>query len=113
MPSICTLNVNGIHDSNKWTDLWNLLPHMDIICLQEMHLTHAQEYAFKLFVQSYDWFFAHGTSNSAGVAIAVHRHIGVKVSLVGTVPGHLIALDIEGPISFRLVTLYAPMIGSS
>ncbi len=75
MLSMCTLNVNGIHDPLKWKDLLNLLPCTDIIYLQETHLTSAQEYSFKIHAQSYDWYFSHGSSNLAGVAVAVHRHI--------------------------------------
>ena len=112
MLSICTLNVNGIHDPLKWKDLWNLLPHTDIICLQEMYLTAAQEYAFKLYAQSYDWFFSHSTSNSAGIVVAVHKCAGANTSVVGVIPGRLIALDIECSCSIRLVNIYAPNNGS-
>ncbi len=75
--SMVTLNVNGIHDSQKWPDLMNILPNADIICLQETHLIQQQEFAFQLHSQSYDWFFSHCTSNSAGVAIGVHRCAGI------------------------------------
>ncbi len=87
MLSMCTLNVNGIYDPLKWKDLWNLLPCTDIICLQETHLATTQEYSFKIHAQSYDWYFSHGSSNSAGVAVAVHRHTGAKVSIVRSIPG--------------------------
>ena len=107
MLSMCTLNINGIHDPMKWKDLLNLLPCTDIICLQETHLTSVQEYSFKLHAQSYNWYFSHGSSNSAGVVVAVHRHNGANVTIVGSIPGRLITLDIICHCSFHLVNIYA------
>ncbi len=69
--TILTLNVNGLGDSHKWSDLWSEIPCTDIICLQEMHLSSDQEYAFRLHAQGYNYFFSHGTSASCGVATLV------------------------------------------
>ena len=69
--TVLTLNTNGLRDSHKWSDLWSEIPYTDIICLQEMHLSSAQEYAFQLHVQGYNYFFSHGTSASCGVATLV------------------------------------------
>ncbi len=75
--SLVTLNVNGLHDHLKWPELKKILPNSDVICLQETHLIEQQEYTFKLHFQSYDWFFAHGTSNSAGIAVGVCHSAGL------------------------------------
>ena len=51
-------------------------------------------------------FFSHSTSNSAGMAVAVHRCTGAKVSVAGQIPGWLIALDIECYCISHLVNIY-------
>ncbi len=106
--SMVTLNVNGIHDPHKWPDLKSMLPNSDIICLQETHLTKQQEFAFQLHTQSYDWFFSHGTSNLAGVAMGVHRHAGITGIISGEVSGRLLAVDFQGMYDFRCGVLYTP-----
>ncbi len=77
MLTVVTLNANGLHDTGKWQTLWQEIPHADVICLQEMYLTSQQEHAFCLHAPVYDFFFEHGTSNSAGVLIAVKHNKGV------------------------------------
>ncbi len=49
-----TLNVNGIHSSDQWSELWNEIPKCDIITLQETYLVQAQEYTFSLHTPGYD-----------------------------------------------------------
>ena len=52
-----------------------LCPHdVDIIALQETHLILEQEYAFKVHASTFDFFFSHGTSQSAGVLIAIKHN---------------------------------------
>ena len=70
--SAITLNANSLHDAEKWSELWVLLPHVDLICLQETHLTKDQEFAFQLHSKSHNWFFSHRSSNSASVAMGIH-----------------------------------------
>ena len=36
--SLITLNVNGIHDPTKWLSVFQSLPSVDVVCLQETHL---------------------------------------------------------------------------
>ncbi len=99
--SMVTLNVNGLHDHLKCPELKKILPNSDVICLQETHLTEQQEYAFKLHFQSYNWFFAHGTSNSAGIAVGVHHSVGLIGNLYGEVKGRLLALNFTGTNCFN------------
>ena len=89
MYSIVTLNVNGLHDPVKWKALWSELPQCDVICLQEMHVTPNQVYAFQLHCQSYDWIFSFGSSNSAGVGVAIKRNLGKKMLKIADIPGRL------------------------
>ena len=71
------------------------MPRRDIICLQETHLCQEQEYSSKLYAQSYDFWFSHGSSNSAGVCVCVQCGLGVNTVKVGEVPGHLLALHLQ------------------
>ncbi len=87
MFSIVTLNVNGIHHSHKWKDLWQNLPRSNIICLQETHLTKAQEFASELHCQGYLWYYLHGTSNSAGVGVVVKKSLNIESRKIGEIPG--------------------------
>ena len=75
---------------------------------QETHLTVAQEYAFKLFAPTYDWFFSHGTSNSAGICIGIKQKLRVISNKVGKINRRLLAVDLKGHSNYRLVTVYAP-----
>ena len=92
--TIITSNANGIHDESKWSDLWWEIPCKDIICLQETHLTADQEYAFKLFAQSYFFFFSHDTSASAGVCTLVRRSSCVNAVKSGEIPGRLVVVEV-------------------
>ena len=74
MLTAITLNVNGVHSRDKCVDLWNAVPQSDIICFQETHLHPDQEYAFKFHAHSYDFFFSHGSTSSAGIVIAVRQN---------------------------------------
>ena len=71
-----TLNSNGLHNNKKWPKLWHTIKSQatDVIALQETHLTQYQEYAFSLFAQSYECFFSHGSTQSAGVFLAICRN---------------------------------------
>ena len=81
--TVLTSNVNGMHDPQKWSDIWSALPRSDIRCLQEIHLTQEQEYAFQLHAQSYSYWYLHGLSNLAGVCVCVHQSVGVNINRVG------------------------------
>ncbi len=67
MVTLVSINANGLHTDMKWQPFWNEIPHADIICIQEMHLTNTQKFAFGLYAQGYEFFYSHGTSASAGV----------------------------------------------
>ncbi len=109
--TIITSNVNGIHDESKWLDQWQEIPCKDIICLQETHLTADQEYAFKLLVQSYFFFFSHGTSASAGLCTLVRRSSCVNAVKSGEIPGRLVVVEViqyDGRL-FHVLNVYAPV----
>ena len=91
--SLLTLNVNGLHDQLKWSSFWQEIPKKDIICIQESHLTAQQECSFCLHAQSFDFFFSHGSSNSAGVLVAFRCNIGVIPIKAAELLGRLLAID--------------------
>ncbi len=94
--TILSLNANGLYTETKWSTFWSELPKSDILCIQEMHLISQQEFAFTNYAQSYDFFFSHGTSNSAGVFVAVCRSSGIIMHKMGEIPGYLLVLDFAG-----------------
>ena len=79
MITAVTLNVNGLRDAGKWSSLWSEIPRVDVICLQETYLSPDQEFSFQLHAQSYNFYYSHGTTNSAGVII-VKRNCCINVS---------------------------------
>ena len=107
--TVITLNVNGLGDKDKWTQLWGTLPRSDILCFQEIHLCTLLEFAFKLNAQGYDFYYSHGTSASAGVCTAIRHALDVKVVKFANMPGRLLALDLtkEGH-TVRVIIVYAP-----
>ena len=104
-----TLNINGLGDKDKWSDLWQNVSKSDILCFQETHLHTSLEFAFCLHAQGYDFYFSHGSSASAGVCTAIKRSLGVKVEKLIDIPGHLLALDLtlDGE-TLRIINIYAP-----
>ncbi len=109
--TVLTSNVNGIHDQTKWADVWRELPKHDVICLQEMHLISAQEFAFKLHTQSYDFFFSYGSTASAGICLAVRHSMCVNVVKSVEVSGQLVGVDVtmvDGS-TFQILNVYAPV----
>ncbi len=106
--TMITSNVNGLHNSLKWSEFWQAIPRKDIICLQETHLVSTQERAFKLHAQSYDFFYVHGTTGSSGVCVAIQYNTSVSIVKSGEIPGRLLALNIKaGDFDFDLVCIYA------
>ena len=81
----------------------------DVIALQETHLTPHQEYAFSLFAQSYECFFSHGSTQSAGVFLAIHRNRGFNVENYLAIDSHIQVLDIRyNDLPLRIINVYAP-----
>ncbi len=105
-----TLNVNRIHDSSKWQDLWPYILAADVVCFQETHLAKTQEYHFHRNAQKFDFFYSHGTTNSGGVCTGVKWNLGAKTRMVSVVPGHLLTLDMLLPINIcvRVINIYTP-----
>ena len=87
MLTLLMINANSLHDDHKWQDFWFEIPRLDIICIQQTHLDCTQELSFGLHAQAYDLFYSHGTTNSAGVLIAVKWSVGVIVAKVMEIPG--------------------------
>ncbi len=87
MFTLLSLNVNGMHDDSKWRNILNtvLAVALQIVALQETHLTVVQEYAFGASLPGYTVLYQHGSSNSTGVLIAIKRNCGI---VVGKVKGH-------------------------
>ena len=113
---VLTLNVSGVHDPQKWSDIWSALPRSDIICLQETHLTQEQEYAFQLHAQSYSYWYSHGLFNSAGVCVCMCRSVGVNIDKVGEYKGHMLALWLihdSDSLDMTVVCIYAPPVASA
>ncbi len=107
--TMITSNVNGLHNSLKWSEFWQAILRKDIICLQETHLVSTQERAFELHAQSYNFFYAHGITGSSGVCVAVRHNTGVSIVKSGEILGRLLALNIKsGDFDFDLVCIYAP-----
>ena len=107
MLNVVILNTNGLHDKTKWANFWCAVPKLDIVFLQETHLTQDQLYAFQLHTQRYNWTFSLGTSNSASICIGVKCNLNVKTNKVGEILGCLIALDIIDSKPWQLITIYA------
>ncbi len=71
-------------------------------------MTNTQEFAFGLYAQGYEFFNSHSTSASASVCVAVRKKLSMGISLVGNIPGRLIALDLLGAhTSFCVINVYA------
>ena len=103
-----TLTVNGLGSQQKWSSLWKEVPHTDVLCLQEMHLSCQLEYSFALTAQHYNFFFSHSTTASGGVCIEIKQATGIKAVKTFEVKGHLLVLDLEYMDQrIRLINIYA------
>ncbi len=103
------LNVNGLHDSAKWQTLWREIPKKDVLCFQEIYLTHDQIYSFKLFAQSYDFFISSGSSNSCGVMTAMRCLLGVMAIKMIDCGGRLLVVDvISNETALCIINIYTP-----
>ena len=68
----------------------------------------ADEFAFPLGAQGYDFFYSHGTTNSAGVCTAVRRNLGVNSVKLVDVFGCLLGVDFTyKQTKFRVLNIYA------
>jgi len=80
MVLIATFNVNGLRQTIKRKAIFYFLKQkqIDIILLQETHSLSADEILWK-----YEWggdiLFAHGDSNSKGVAILIIRNLNYRL----------------------------------
>ena len=114
MYSLCTLNVNGLRDTEKQRRIigfFNVFNY-DIICLQETHFVNARDgLDFKRKWKGEFIFSPSPTQHSGGVGIAFSPGFQGKLSQVRRDPGgRSISVLIELPDStvFRLCNIYAP-----
>ncbi len=68
---------------------------MNVVAVQETHLTADLERSFQLYAQNFEFWFSHGTSQSGGVLIAVRRNCGLTCSKVSEIPGYILQLNID------------------
>ena len=111
MVILLSLNVNGIHDSMKWKNIFNtiLLIALNVIALQETHLTHDQEYLFQHTLLNYHILFENGTSNSAGVLIALKQNCGIEIQSYSRKEGWFLSMICSWDnSSFKIINIYAP-----
>ncbi len=108
--TVLTSNINGLHDSKKWEEFWPVIPHLDILCLQETYLISEQEYSFQLYAQGYDFWYSHGTTASAGVCVCICHALGVNTVKIGETLGHLLALCVsyeQDALDLNIICIYA------
>ncbi len=109
--SIASLNINGINNDSKWAGIFNTILSYPllILFLQETHLTVNQEYLFWRCLLAYDVWFENGTSQSAGVLIAIKRNCRISARKLFTGQGRFLACEVEWQSSkFLLCNIYAP-----
>lgn len=108
---LITLNVNGLRNTVKRRAIFKLLRKRgaDLVLIQETHSTREIE---KLW--SSEWggsiLFAHGSSNSRGVAVLLPRNPQIKInSQMSDSEGRILRVQIEkeGAL-FTLLNAYAP-----
>lgn len=111
MVILLVLNVNGIHDSKKWTDILRsvLSVSPDILAFQETHLTTQQEYLFGCALLNYHVFYEHGISSSVGVLITIKQNRGIKICGARGKQGHFLAVECQWDSQlYKILTIYAP-----
>jgi exonuclease III len=109
--NISSLNCNGIRDVNKRRQLfsWVIDTKFDIIYLQETHSTKNDEISWRQ-----EWggeiFYAHGTSNSRGVAILFRPQLNINViKNIRKSDGRLLLLELTvGEKNILLANIYGP-----
>ena len=84
MAVVVSLNVNGMHNNAKWSNIFNtvLVVNPFIVAFQETHLLDLQEYLFCRAMPEYQIIFEHGTSNSAGILVAIKRNCGISIQAI-------------------------------
>ena len=107
-----SLNVNGLHNHNKWSKLWQHISHFyaDVLALQELHITQNQEYGFHQSNASFDFYFSSGTSRSGGVILGIRQNGSIKVLSFKSLRPHGAFIDVQiGSIPLRIFSIYAPV----
>ena len=109
--SIAFLNVNGINDDSKWASIINTIMSYppQVLFLQETRLTVNQEYMFQRCLPAYKIWFENGTSQLAGVLVAIKRNCRLSAKKLFAGQGRFLACEVEWQSSkFLLCNIYAP-----
>ena len=108
---ICSLNVNGLRDKIKCQTVLSFFKrkYKGVIMLQETHSVKKDEKTWSELANA-NCYFAHGTSESRGVATIISNEIDIKVNNVISDPdGRFLILDVLlKDSSFVLLNTYAP-----
>ena len=117
--SIASINVNGIHERQKRTQVFSSLrsANCDIYLLQETHVTSMHEGKLWESEWSGEAIFSPGSNRSAGVGFLVNPRSPVKIVTHRTDKnGRLIAAKFQIPNTpnseFQIINVYAPNIVS-
>ena len=108
--TIGSLNCNGLRDSNKRKQLFawlNEKPY-DILFLQETHSITNDEV---LWMQEWggNIIYAHGSSNSRGVAMLIKYHVNITIEDVNRQDGRLLVAKVTfASKQILLCNIYAP-----
>ena len=108
---IVSLNARGLADKNKRQQVlrWRESKNSKVIFLQETHSTIDTE----LFWRS-EWsgnlYFSHGTSNSRGTCILIHRSVPITThSVIPDPNGRYVIIDIDiNGVRMTLCNVYGP-----
>ena len=109
--SILSLNVRGLGDKKKRTDVLNFLKQkkISIYCLQDTHWVEDMENEI-----SSNWngkcFFSHKSSQARGVAILLNKNLDCVINNTKKDPnGNFLAIDIKiEDLNLTLISLYGP-----
>ena len=83
---------------------------MDILALQESHITQNQEYGFCQSNANFYFYFSLGTSRSGGVILGIRWNGYVKVLSFKSLGPHGAFVDVQfGSIPLRIFSIYAPV----
>lgn len=112
---ICSVNVKGLRNKEKRLRFyeWVKRQKCDIIYMQETHFDINIENDMKI-ESNFDYFYSHGTSNSCGQAILIHKQLNCDI-IEEQRDSHgrilLLNVEIENNI-YSLVNVYAPNNGT-
>ena len=107
-----TLNVRGFRSAHKRKKvlLWALNRNVDVILLQETHLTQELEYITNSHWKLYEINYSHGRSNAKGVLIGLSKKLDISdISATSDEQGRMIMVlcTLQG-VGLDILNVYAP-----